>query len=142
MAENALPVQHLFTVTAQTTPPMMVQNGPQGTRMVVGVTGGTFEGPRLKGTVAPNAGGDYVTVRADGTIKLDVRLVLTTEDGATILMTYNGIGKPREGGGYDLRTAPLFETGDARYTWLNSVQAVATGAPGRGNVTYTVYELL
>jgi hypothetical protein len=118
-----------------------MQNGPQGTRVIVGVTGGTFEGPKLKGTVAANGGGDYLTSRADGSVKLDVRIVLNTDDGAVILMTYNGIGLTRDDGSLSLRTAPLFETGDERYSWLNRVQAVATGAPGRGDVSYTVYAL-
>jgi len=141
MAESALPVEYLFTITAQTVAPVMMQNGPQGTRVIVGVTGGTFEGPKLKGTVAANGGGDYLTSRADGSVKLDVRIVLNTDDGAVILMTYNGIGLTRDDGSLSLRTAPLFETGDERYSWLNRVQAVATGAPGRGDVSYTVYAL-
>jgi hypothetical protein len=141
MPETALPVEYLFTITAQTVAPVMMQNGPQGTRVIVGVTGGTFEGPKLKGTVAANGGGDYLTSRADGSVKLDVRIVLNTDDGAVILMTYNGIGLTRDDGSLSLRTAPLFETGDERYSWLNRVQAVATGAPGRGDVSYTVYAL-
>jgi hypothetical protein len=141
MPESALPVEYLFTITAQTVAPVMMQNGPQGTRVIVGVTGGTFEGPKLKGTVAANGGGDYLTSRADGSVKLDVRIVLNTDDGAVILMTYNGIGLTRDDGSLSLRTAPLFETGDERYSWLNRVQAVATGAPGRGDVSYTVYAL-
>lgn len=56
-------------------------------------------------------------------------------------MTYHGIGRDA-GAGLQLRTAPMFETGDARYAWLNAVQAVATGAPGQGGVTYEVYQLL
>jgi hypothetical protein len=141
MPESALPVEYLFPITAQTVAPVMMQNGPQGTRVIVGVTGGTFEGPKLKGTVAANGGGDYLTSRADGSVKLDVRIVLNTDDGAVILMTYNGIGLTRDDGSLSLRTAPLFETGDERYSWLNRVQAVATGAPGRGDVSYTVYAL-
>ena len=138
---TSLPVEHLFTITAQTTPPVVMQGGPQGSRIIVSVTGGTFEGPKLKGTVQESGGGDYLTQRADGSVKLDVRLVLKTEDGAAILMTYNGIGMQKDGA-LTLRTAPLFETGDERYAWLNTVQAVATGAPGRGSVTYEVYALL
>jgi hypothetical protein len=140
MPETSLPVEHLFTVTATVAPPFVVQGGPHGDRTVVGVTGGTFEGPKLRGTVAPNAGGDYVTARADGSFKLDVRLILQTDDGASILMTYNGVGV-RGDDGVALRTAPLFETGDERYTWLNRLQAVATGTPARGSVTYEVYAL-
>ena len=140
MAENTLPVEHLFTLTATTGAPQSIANGPQGTRAIVAVTGGTFEGPKLRGTVIGGSGGDYLTVRADGSFKLDVRVVLQTEDGATILMTYTGIGA-RGDSGLALRTAPLFETGDERYAWLNRVQAVGIGSSGQGSVSYTIYAL-
>lgn len=140
MPQTSLPVEYLFTMTAAIAAPAMVHNGPQGSRVAVGVTGGTFEGPKLKGTVLGHGGSDYVTARADGSLKIDVRLILTTDDGATILMTYHGIGV-RDGAGLTARTAPLFETGDERYTWLNNVQAVAIGASARGSVTYEVYAL-
>jgi hypothetical protein len=140
VAETSLPVEHLFTLTANTAGATLVQGGPAGTRVIVGVTGGTFEGPRLRGTIEP-PGGDWVTQRADRSIRLDVRITLKTDDGAAILMTYSGIGLPKQGGGLDLRTAPQFETGDERYAWLNNVQAVGIGAPGQGSVTYEVYAL-
>lgn len=135
---TTLPAEHLFTVTALTDPaPTFIANGPQGTRLLVTVTGGTFEGPRLRGSVVPS-GGDWVTLRANGSMKLDVRITLQTDDGAAILMTYQGIGTD---GGARLRTAPLFETGDERYAWLNDLQAVAHGGIVDGGVRYEVYGL-
>ncbi len=71
-------------------------------------------------------------------MQLDVRILLETDDGAVILMQYKGIGVD---GGENIRTAPLFETGDERYAWLNSVQAVAHGSVGDGTVTYNVFAL-
>ncbi|MCC7364074.1 MAG: DUF3237 domain-containing protein [Dehalococcoidia bacterium] len=139
MAESSLPVEHLFTLTATTEQVAVLDGAPQGTRSLVRVTGGTFEGPRIKGTIE-EGGGDWITVRADGSAKLDVRLTLRTADGAHVLMTYQGIAARGESG-LAVRTAPLFETGDARYSWLNNLQAVAHGAPARGSVTYEVYAL-
>ncbi len=138
---ETLSVEKLFTITADTAPPVMIAAGPQGTRVIVNVTGGTFEGPKMKGTVHGGPGGDWLTMRADGSAKLDVRIILKTEDGADILMTYNGVGVTVDGA-FQIKTAPLFETGDARYAWLNHVQAVAKGSPGAGNVTYDVYAVL
>lgn len=140
--EATLTVQFLFRFEAQLGSRAVIENGPQGSRVIRNVTGGWFEGPSLNGTVeAP--GGDWVTNRADGTSsKLDVRLTLRTHDGAVILMTYNGIGFRTETGEVVLRTAPLFETGDARYTWLNRVQAVGIGQlQDTSTVTYEVYGL-
>jgi hypothetical protein len=138
MSETSLPVEHLFTITAGTQTAGLLKDGPHGTRVVVGVTGGSFEGPRLKGTIK-GPGGDWVTLRADGSGRLDVRLLLETDDGALILMQYHGIFTD---GATRIRSTPLFETGDERYAWLNSVQSVGLGSVGDGDVTYDVYQVL
>jgi len=67
-------------------------------------------------------------------------VTLLTDDEAVILMTYSGIGIAKEGA-IALRTAPQFETGDERYSWLNNIQAVGIGTFGRGNVVHDVYAL-
>ena len=138
MPETSLSVEHLFTLTAKTSLAAAIVGGPQGTRMIVDASSGTFAGPKMKGTVK-GPGGDWLTTRADGSALLDVRLLLETDDGALILMQYKGILTE---GGARLRTAPLFETGDERYAWLNTAQAVAQGAVGDGGVTYDVYQVL
>ncbi len=140
MPETYLAVDALFTINLLTATPIVIPDGPQGGRIIVLVTGGTFAGERLRGTVAAGSGGDYATLRAHGTMKLDVRLVLHTDDGATILMTYTGIGAS-DADGFALRTTPLFETGDARYAWLNDIQGVAVGELTAEGVTYQVYAL-
>ena len=130
---------YLGTLTAETGTRTVVDNGPQGTRTIVQIVGGRFEGPRLKGTVVIPAG-DWITNRADGSYRLDVRLTLRTDDGALILVTYNGIGQTTSAGA-SLRATPLFETGDARYTWLTRLQAVAIGERVGTAVSYDVYAL-
>lgn len=87
----------------------------------------------------PHSGGDWVTVRADGSMKLDVQLTLETEDGAHILVTYHGIGVRQADGTVQVHPAPLFEKGDGRYAWLNRVQAVGIGRTVEGGVMYDVY---
>lgn len=117
----------------------VIENGPQGTRTIAEIVGGRFEGLRLKATVQTPAG-DWITNRADGSYRLDVRLTLKTDDGALILVTYNGIGQTTSAGA-SLRAAPLFETGDSRYTWLTRLQAVAVGERVGSAVSYDVYAL-
>ena len=110
-----------------------------GTRTIVQIVGGRFEGPRVKASVQTPAG-DWITNRADGSYRLDVRLTLKTDDGAIILVTYNGIGQTTETGA-SLRAAPLFETGDSRYAWLTRLQAVAVGERAGATVSYDIYAL-
>ena len=119
---------------------------------------GTFEGPKLKGEVLPMSGGDWALVRPDGSGALDVRITLQTNDGALILMTYQGrmvaspenfdyaldFAKPDDPDGanrYYFRSNPLFETGDSRYAWLNHIVAVGKGRTGDGGVIYDVFEV-
>jgi len=131
--------EYLGTLRFETGTRTVVANGPQGTRTIVQVVGGRFEGPRLKASVHTPAG-DWITNRADGSYRLDVRLTLKTDDGALILVTYNGIGQTTNAGA-SLRIAPLFETGDPRYVWLTGLQAVGVGERVGTAVKYDMYAL-
>jgi hypothetical protein len=131
--------EYLGTLRAEIGSRTVVENGPQGTRTIVEVVSGRFEGPRLKASVQLPAG-DWITNRPDGTYRLDVRLTLKTDDGAVILVTYNGIGQTTSSGA-SLRTAPLFETGDSRYVWLTRLQTVGVGERTGTTVKYDVYAL-
>jgi uncharacterized protein DUF3237 len=131
--------EYLGTLRAEIGTRTAVQNGPQGTRTIVQIVGGRFEGPRVKASIQTPAG-DWITNRADGSYRLDVRLTLKTDDGALILVTYNGIGQTTDAGA-SLRSAPLFETGDSRYSWLTRLQAVGVGERVGTTVSYDIYAL-
>ena len=138
-APRAPAFEYLGTLHAETGNRTVVENGPQGTRTIVQIVSGRLEGPRIKATVQTPSG-DWITNRVDGSYRLDVRLTLKTDDGALILVTYNGIGHTTSAGA-SLRAAPLFETGDARYTWLTQLQAVAVGERVGTGLTYDIYAI-
>ncbi len=131
--------EYLGTLRAEAGTRTVVENGPQGTRTVVQFVGGRFEGPRVKASLQTPAG-DWITNRADGTYRLDVRLTLKTDDGALILVTYNGIALTTTAGA-SLRSAPLFETGDSRYVWLTRLQAIGVGERVGTAIKYDIYAL-
>lgn len=141
MPETSLPVEFLFRLDARVLAPVSVSPGPQGDRLIVGVEGGRFEGPSLCGEIVPGQSSEWASLRVNGSVKADVRLLLRTDDGAHLLMTYNGIGTYTEVG-LCVRTAPLFETGDERYAWLNDVQAIGIGTPTGKGIAYDVFRLL
>ena len=115
----------------------MVTGGPFGTKVVATVTAGTFVGPKINASLAEDvAAGDGLTVLADGTFSLDVRLSRRTDDGADIHVTYVGYGTRNDDGTARIRTAPRFETGDERYAWLNG-SSVSLSAPGRPTASST-----
>src|ERR1700744_6098998 len=89
--------QHLLTMKLAVNGMQAVGDTPSGNRRIGLVAGGTFEGPKLKGTVLPG-GADWIIVRPDGVTTLDVRIVLQTDDGAAIGLQYRGLRPgPAEG---------------------------------------------
>ena len=79
----------LMTMHADLKEPVAVGDGPHGTRTIYDVTGGYFEGERLKGKLLAS-GGDWITIDADGVGHLDVRATFVTDDGANIYVQYYG----------------------------------------------------
>ncbi|HLO00955.1 MAG TPA: DUF3237 domain-containing protein [Pyrinomonadaceae bacterium] len=110
-------------------------------RVIIPVSGGTFEGPQLKGTlVAPS--GDWLVARPDGSSVLDLRLLLQTDDAQKIYMNCRGIAYALPGGALFARLLPMFETGAAKYLWLNNVVAVGVYRPMPEKVAYRIYRIL
>lgn len=147
--------QHLFTLFISLHPTVELGQTPAGGRRIFPVSGGRFEGTRLKGEVSPLAGSDLLLARADGTSQQDVRLLLVADDGGLILMTYRGVrrasqdvaerlarGEPVDASDYYLRTTPYFETAAPRHAWLNGIVAVAKGGRCPGGVEYEIFEVL
>lgn len=145
----------LFTLLLALHPTLDLGQTPAGDRRVFAVSGGSFAGDRLKGTVSPLIGSDLLLARSDGSFQQDVRLLLVAEDGSLILMTYRGIrraspavderlarGEAVDASEYYLRTTPVFETSAPEHAWLNGIVAVARGARRPGGVEYEVFEIL
>jgi len=129
--------------------------GGESKRGIFPVDGGVFEGPAMRGIVLPE-GADWVSWRQDGTMVIDVRTALQTDDGALISMQYQGICYPtspeaaerfarREPGPPEdlyLRTTPRFETQHPKYEWLNRIVAVANGMRTDEGPMYQVFRVL
>ena len=134
----------LFEMEGELSPPITVNDTPDGTRVIVGVTGGEFKGPRLSGEVL-KSGGDWFLLRPDGVGVLDVRLVLRTQDGENVYMTYTGRAEMGAGGiPVALHTAPVFAASTkGKYAWLNGVQAIGVGSTGDqlSSVRYKIYQV-
>ena len=110
-----------------------------GPTRIAPVRGGTFGGPRLRGTVK-DGGADWITQVA-GHSSLDVRIVLETDDGALIYMTYKGIVARSDAGTY-WRVTPVFNTASEKYDWLNHIVCVGKSKPIEGKVAYDIFQIL
>ena len=93
-----------------------------GQRIVIPITGGTFEGPKLKGTIL-NGGADYQLVnKALGRTELEAIYCIRTDDGICIHVRNRGIIAE----GY-FKCAPQFEApADSQYAWLNNALFVCS----------------
>jgi len=115
-----------MTLRLNTAPTQNVGAVPHGTRVTFPITGGSFEGDRLRGKVLPG-GADWTLKRPDGVIELDLRVTLQTDDGALIHMTFAGIRDNEAPGGPYFKTVPRFETAEPKYSFLNRLLAVGNG---------------
>jgi hypothetical protein len=123
-------------------------------RRIANVPGGSFEGPRLRGEVLPG-GTDWQMVRGDGAVLLDARIILKTQEGALIAMTYAGIrhgsaeimaqlgrGELVDPAQYYFRITARFETSEPALNWLNSIIAIGVGERHPEGPSYVIHELL
>ena len=144
-------LEYLMTYKADLKPPQEIGKAQFGTRAIYDVTGGTLEGPRLKGKILPS-GGDWILVDDRGVGRLDVRATFECDDGALIYVQYYGIVviDPESGaaesetqfGDTYFMTKPRFETSAEDYQWLNDIVAVGEGRMLPNAVEYKVYQLV
>ena len=138
-APDAPRLEWIGSLTAQFGPPTVIGETSHGTRMVIPVADGTFDGPGVSGSLLPMSG-DWMLVRPDGVAEIDARATLQTQDGALVYIVNRGYitnvldWLPRWSQGeeiapdeyyYALNTA--FETGAPQYDWLQRTVVVGTG---------------
>ena len=116
---------------------------------------GWARGPKLNGTIIhPTA--DWLRVMPGGSLRVDVRMTVRTDDGALIYVTYNGVisvtrenfermakGAVLTSADMYFMTAPTFQTAHEKYAWLNHIQAIGKVAAVKGGeggfVTYDLF---
>ena len=102
-----------------------------GRRTIIPITGGTFEGPHIKGTII-NGGADYqIANTAINRTELEAIYCIKTDDGVIIHVRNRGIisnGKDAEGNPtFYFKAAPQFEApADSKYAWLNNALFVCS----------------
>lgn len=146
----------LYRASIAVDQPQLFGPTPQasGERRIINITGGEFDGARLKGKVL-QGGADWQVIRADGVAQLEARFTMQTHDGALLYVKNFGFrhgapaviarlfsGEVVDPVQYYFRMTPLIETGDARYAWLNSLIMVGSGMRTKDRVIYDVYAII
>ena len=150
---QSVSTRHLFTMRLDVKPMVMIGATPAGFKRVGVIPGGVFEGERLNGIVL-DGGSDWQTVGSAGTVYLDVKLMLKTDDGELIGMKYQGLragereilqrvdrGEAVDPATYYFRTAVMFETAAAKYGWLNQILVLGTGTRTAKGPVYNLFEV-
>ena len=134
-------LEFAFELRAEVADPLVIGELPTGqTRRIVDITGGTFEGPRIKGKLRPGGADWQLIRRADGFTDVDARYTLETDAGELIYVTNIGIrhaapevmrrlnaGETVDQSEIYFRAVPKFETAAPDLEWLMRSIFVATG---------------
>lgn len=124
-AEPGLELLYRSTVTLGEA--IQVGETARGVRRIIPITGGTFEGPNIRGEILP-MGWDWQLDRPDGCTEIIADYFLRTDDGVVINVVNSGTlcrptadGTPRP-----VRTTPVFEAPLGKYEYLSQGGHIGT----------------
>jgi Protein of unknown function (DUF3237) len=148
-------LEFAFEVRAEVADPLVVGELPNGTRRIIDILGGTFEGPGIRGRVRPGGADWQMIRREDGFTEVDARYTLETDSGSLIYVQNIGIrhappdvmrrlnaGETVDQSEIYFRAVPKFETGDPELEWLMRSIFVCTGERYPNGVIIRFYRLL
>jgi hypothetical protein len=133
---------------------IVVGQTPEGLKRVVPITGGTFAGPKIRGTLVPG-GADWQYVRSDGVTVVEARYLLHTDDDVLIEVHNRGLrhgpeetmrrlaaGEDVDPRDYYFRAVPSLTAPAGRYDWLNRSIFLCTGARFASTITLWIYRVV
>jgi Protein of unknown function (DUF3237) len=132
-------IELLYECIVRLAPTLEFGKTIEGMRRVIPITGGTFEGPRIRGTVLAG-GADWNLSRTDGAGSVDASYYLRTHDEVLIRITNQGVGGDRPAAPADpdaperffMFTSPRFEAPIGPYDWLNRGTYIGTLGARKG----------
>ena len=135
----------MYTIELETEIPIHIPDGPNGARYIFELKKGTGKvtGPDLNGLIiGPTS--DFVTIRSDGSITLDIHMVIQTDDDATIYT--HTIGRSKRVGDipkqFEMRSATTHETGVKKYKYLNNKVFYGFGTKDGLKIRWDFYDFL
>jgi Protein of unknown function (DUF3237) len=159
-AQSTPDLEFVCELKVTTEKAMILGQTPHGERRIIPITGGTFEGPLLKGIVL-SGGADYqyFTQNPSGESRTEIEAIYTvkTDDGVLIHIRNAGlVSRTKEqneaqkaGNAIDFtkiyfRASPKFDApSDSKYNWMNNALFICKGIPtGQGFVRILVWKVL
>jgi hypothetical protein len=155
MSGERLPAPRLtqvYLLQATLGQPLDLGETSRGHRRIVPLSGGTFTGPELNGTLLPGTSADWQIILPDGTALGDIRYTLQTDAGGLLYVQSRGVrhgspevlarlgrGEDVDPGEYTFRTSTRIETAVLELDWLNKGIFISVGARLYGGVSYETY---
>lgn len=153
-AQNFIAPELEFTCELKVTidPAMTLGATAHGKRVILPITGGTFEGPKMKGVVL-SGGADYQYVNKElGRTELEAIYTIKTDDDVLIHVRNIGIiYNPKEdkinaaanSHEFYFRATPKFEAPiDSKYAWLNNALFICKPVPEKDYISIQVWKIL
>ena len=157
-------LEYAFTLHVDLAPPQDFGTTFCGQRRFIPITGGRFEGPRIKGTILAG-GGDWNAARPDGVVHLLAKYTIQADDGTLISVTNEVYGRANQdtmrtvfgdnpaaasmegvdgGANWYTKTFPRFEVAQGEHDWLTKSCFIGDLLPPqvRNHVKIDVYEVL
>ena len=138
--EDAPQLEYVVELKVKCEGAYQVGQTSHGNRFIIPIVGGTFEGPKMKGTILPG-GADYqLQDNEHGRTEIEAIYSIKTDDGVNIHVRNKGLictGKDENGNPqFYFRTTPQFEAPfDSKYAWLNNAIFVCQPAFGGNDGT-------
>jgi hypothetical protein len=142
----------VYSLEATLGEPLDLGEGAPGHRRIVPLSGGTFTGPELSGTLVPGASADWQTLLPDGTAIGDIRYTLRTDGGDLLyvqsrsvrhgpaeVLARLGRGEDVDPSEYTFRAATQIETAAPALDWLNKGVFISVAARQAAGVIYETY---
>ena len=151
---NPPTLEFVFDVTVTLATPVDFGLFAEGRRRFVPITGGSIDGPRLKGDVLPG-GGDWQTIGSDGVTDIHAHYALRASDGTTIDIDNPGVrvaapeviarltaGEDVDPRLYYFRSTPRFTVRPGPHDWLRKSVFVGYGIRHPDRVVLKIFRVL
>jgi hypothetical protein len=145
----------VFTAQGKLAPPIQIGETWEGSRRIIPILEGSFEGPDINGTFVQTGAADWQFTRSDGVTQAEATYAIQTDDGVIIQVENFGLrhgsqdvldrvmaGEDVDPAEYYFRTNPRFRAPTGKYDWLNKYIFVASGARYADSIRLWFYKVL
>lgn len=134
-------LEFVFAAEAVLDDAIPIGRTPEGTRRIIPILEGKFEGPAIRGSFVPTGAADWQFTRSDAVTQAEATYAIRTDDDVIIQVQNFGLrhgpdavmqrlaaGEEVDPHSYYFRTNPRFSAPEGKYDWLNRHIFVASGA--------------